>query len=69
MSTLLFAGDVSFARDIRQHAMTRFGGNLSYVFRFVQEDLQSADITVANLESALWPDTKPAPGDSVNKAY
>jgi hypothetical protein len=68
VKTLLFTGDVSFARDIKAHA-ARFGGSVDYAFDGLRRELRAADLTVANLESPLWQNSGVRPADAVSKAY
>lgn len=65
----MFAGDVSFARDIKEHAARRYGGNLSYVFAHVADQLRAADLAMVNLESVLWPSNQPLVDAGLDKAY
>ena len=51
--SIVFAGDVSLARDMHAHGNRWHGGGLDYLFdgRGVRQILRGADLTVVNLES------------------
>ena len=51
--TIVFVGDVSFARDIHAAGVNWHGSNFSFVFKHVAHITRGADFAVANLESIL----------------
>lgn len=53
--SMVTVGDVSFARDVANHADSHAGGNASYVFDHVRPIFKRADISLINLESAIAP--------------